>query len=466
MLEGSILQQLAANHADGKPGKPPLHFGVYYKNTLVGLCHALEDCILAASSAPLVITAFQRGKWYLQEADRYAALAEKARQVVILAAPDTGFSDHPTSQRPDVDLVPLAPEHPVAQEWHLMILSPSYTAMVLCQELSAADYGPGGPPREDRERKFYGFWTFEPELILETVQLAIAHIGQSHPALQTQLQNQVAAILQEMPHTKADDLHQVVSRVVDYLQAYQQSLEPVPGDQVLDTNLVSNELQAFLRLAQLVDLADAVNPQAAAEVTALTEIMAQLLDLPAWQVQRLRLASQLHRIGPLQGAESIFTPSHSPDEAAAPACALTCPLVPGAQVLRTMPRLRAIAQIIAHQSEWWNGSGQPAGLAGDDIPVESRILGLMATFQHRVASLRSTAATGSSPLTQALAQCQVEQGDRWDPKLVDALALLVSGMEQGLELPTQSFKVTAGLWLLDAPDLTTMDLTHSARETQ
>jgi len=39
-------------------------------------------------------------------------------------------------------------------------------------------------------------------------------------------------------------------------------------------------------------------------------------------------------------------------------------LVPAAQVLRTMPRMRAIAQIINHQTEWWNGSGQPAGLGG------------------------------------------------------------------------------------------------------
>ena len=73
MLEGSILQQLAISHP---VEKRPLNFGVYYKNTLVALCHALEDCILASNSAPLVITAFQRGKWYLQEAERYYSLAQ------------------------------------------------------------------------------------------------------------------------------------------------------------------------------------------------------------------------------------------------------------------------------------------------------------------------------------------------------------------------------------------------------
>ena len=181
MLEGSILQQLATAHP---AGKRPLNFGVYYKNTLVALCHALEDCILASKSSPLVITAFQRGKWYLQEAERYSQLAKASRQVVIVAAPDAGFAEHPTSQLPNVDLVALDPNDPVAQEWHLMILAPSFTAMVLCQELSAADYGASGQPTADLERKFYGFWTFEPALVQETVELAIAHIGRYNPELQ------------------------------------------------------------------------------------------------------------------------------------------------------------------------------------------------------------------------------------------------------------------------------------------
>lgn len=173
MLEGSILQQLEASH---RHSSRPVRFGVYYKNTLVALCHALEDHILADENTPLVITAFQRGKWYLQEAARYADIAKCSRQIAIMAAPDAGFAEHLTSQLPNVDLVALDSSDPVAQEWHLIILSPKYTAMVLCQELSDADYGMGGQPASDIERKFYGLWTFEPELVKETAELAIAHI--------------------------------------------------------------------------------------------------------------------------------------------------------------------------------------------------------------------------------------------------------------------------------------------------
>lgn len=463
MLEGSILQKLEASHQDSGGGKRPLSFGVYYKNTLVALCHALEDCILTSNTAPLVVAAFQRGKWFLQEADRYNDLAQKSRQVVIMAAPEAGFAEHPTSQLDNVELIQLGPEDPVAQEWHLIILAPSYTAMVLCQELSNADYGPAGPPREDQERKFYGLWTFEAKLVQEAMELAIAHVSDYDSHLQTRLQTQVQAITQEAQTLQIDDLHKVVSRVVDYLQTSQQALAAVSGEDRLENNLVSNELQAFLRLAQLVELADAENPNAASEVAALTEMMAQLLDLPAWQIQRLRLASQLHRIGPLQAAESLLTPSQTQEEAY---CPLACPLVPGAQVLRTMPRLGAIAQIVTHLSEWWDGSGHPAGLGGDEIPLESRILGLVVTFQQRVVDCQVEVEEDDQldqRLDQALAQCQAEQGDRWDPKLVETLTLLVSGLQQGLDLPVTVPKVATGMWLLDPPQTQPSSSENSAK---
>ncbi|MEO0687940.1 MAG: DICT sensory domain-containing protein, partial [Cyanobacteria bacterium J06649_11] len=95
MLEGSILQRLQKAHQDSKR---PIRYGVYFKNTLVALCHALEDHILEDNSKPLVITAFQQGKWYLEEAERYADIAKRSHQIAIMAAPDSGWLEHPTSK--------------------------------------------------------------------------------------------------------------------------------------------------------------------------------------------------------------------------------------------------------------------------------------------------------------------------------------------------------------------------------
>lgn len=442
MLAGSLLDKLATAHQGGKDNqKRPLNFGVYYKNTLVALCHALEDFVLEAQAKPLIITAFQRGKWYLQEAERYGDLAEKSSQVVIMAAPEGGFGDHPTSQKANVFLVSLQENDPVAIEWHLMILSPSYTAMVLCQELSATDYGLAGIPTDDRQRKFYGFWTFEPELVTETVKLAIEHIQGYNPQLAQQLREQVQQIQQTYLETR-DDLGIVVTKVVQYLQLYQENL-PL-SEQHLDHNLLSNEMQAFLRMAQLIDQADPLNPNTAAEVAALSEAMAQLLDLPAWQIKRLRLAGLLHRLAPLQ---AIIVDSES----------LAVSETSQASVLKIMPQLQAIAQIITHQQEHWDGTGLPGHLAYDQIPLESRILGLTAYFQDRVTFYQndfqnnqsSTSGEEKNFLLAALGDCQGGENSLFDPKLVEALGLLVRGLEQGMTLTAYQPKIASGMWLLD-----------------
>ena len=455
MLEGSILEKLKKAH---RGGKRPLNFGVYYKNTLVALCHALEDFILESDSTPMMITAFQRGKWYLEEAERYGELAEKSSQVAIMAAADAGFAEHPTSQKPNVALVSLEPADPVAQEWHLMILSETYTAMVLCQELSATDYGNKGQPENDPERKFYGFWTFEPELVRETVELAIAHIGRYDPKLEQTLTAKVQKITAAFSTNQRYDIGVVVSRVVDYLQHSHEDLshlgnaQPLASplqEQALDDNLISNEMQAFLRMAQLIDQADAKNPMAAAEVAALSEAMGQLLDLPAWQLKRLRLAGLLHRLAPLQGVEEVIDPVKSTvqQEVVQKSASL-----PRASVLRIMPQLQAIAHIITHQKERWNGSGKPDGLAYDEIPLESRILGLIAEFQKRVTAYQEDKSV-ENPLAQVLTECQAKAGEAFDPKLVEALALLVMGMQQGMSLQANQPKIAAGVWLLDShPD--------------
>jgi DICT domain-containing protein len=442
MIEGSILQQLADAH---KTGPRPLRFGVYYKNTLVSLCHALEDSILSCNSAPLTITAFQRGKWYLQEAERYQEIAKKSRQVAIMASPDTGFAEHPTSQLPNVNLVSLDQSDPVAQEWHLIILSPEYTAMVICQEISEADYGAQGQPEADLERKFYGFWTFEPALVWETVKLAIAHIGRYNPQLEQTLTADLQSIT-KVESQSAEELSKTVSRVVHYLQTSQQDLYQHQHPEILashhaalDSNLLSNELQAFVRMAQLMELANTGNPMATAELAALAETMGQLLDLPAWQLKRLRLAGLLHGLVP---SLNMQPESENPD-------APSCPLTPGVQALRAMPRLQAIASIITHISEWWNGSGTPAGLAYDAIPLESRILGLVSEFQWRVSQQLASQINREAAFAKALAQCSAQAGDRWDPKLVETLTLLVAGLQQGLNLSVTPPKISAGLWLFD-----------------
>ena len=46
----------------------------------------------------------------------------------------------------------------------------------------------------------------------------------------------------------------------------------------------------------------------------------------------------------------------------------------GAQIIKPVTRLRRELPIIRHHHEWYNGSGYPDRLIGDEIPLLARVL--------------------------------------------------------------------------------------------
>ena len=334
---------------------------------------------------------FQRGKWYLQEADRYFEIAQCSNHVAISAMPESGFADHKTGQLDNVSLIELDSNDSLVNEWNLVILAPDYAAMVLCHELSTEDYHADSKPTTDVERKFYGLWTFERSLVEKTAEILIQRLRPYNEPLAKQLLQQHQQIRTELNPIPAD-LSGVVSRIVNYLQSSQQQivtvnrqtreLRELEGQALrLNRNLSANKLQAFLRMAQRVDERDSDNPVASLQVSALAETLGQILDLPTLQLRRLRLAGLLFRIGLAEAPIEVFTQTSEQLDKASLVFWRDRAML-GAQLLSSMPELAGVSKIVANQLENWDGSGAPNGLKGQDIPLESRILGLVAYFQE------------------------------------------------------------------------------------
>lgn len=442
-------------------GRLPDSYGVYFKNTLVALCHALEDHILEGSAEedaakPLVLVTFQQGKWYLQEAERYGKIAKCSRQVAIAAVPDSGFASHPTSQLAQVSLVDLDEQDSLNQEWNLVILAPGYAAMLLCHELDLEEYRGGSQPSADIERKFYGLWTFDRESVCCAAQILIGRMEPYNPELARQLTQHYQTVSAN-PSTTPTDLSGVVSRIVNYLQSSQQQLVTVSRQtrelwelegqaHRLNRNLTANKLQAFLRMAQKVDERDPCNHCASVRVSALAETLGQILDLPTLTLRRLRLAGLLFRIGLAEAPSEVFEETSEALEAASEMFWRDRALL-GAQLLASMPELDPVSRIVLHQLEHWDGSGKPDGLKQEAISLESRILGLVAYFQELMV------ARGDRPaleMNAALESCQAYAGKRFDPSLVESLATVVRLTELGLmKLPDQPSRLP-NVWLEEA----------------
>ena len=90
----------------------------------------------------------------------------------------------------------------------------------------------------------------------------------------------------------------------------------------------------------------------------------------------------------------------------------------GAEIIAPVKKLAPELPIIRHHHEWFNGSGYPDRLIGDEIPKMARILHVADAFEAMTAKrpYRMT------PLTtdQALAELRKFAGIQFDPVVVDA----------------------------------------------
>jgi putative nucleotidyltransferase with HDIG domain len=90
----------------------------------------------------------------------------------------------------------------------------------------------------------------------------------------------------------------------------------------------------------------------------------------------------------------------------------------GAEIIAPVTRLAAELPIIRHHHEWYNGSGYPDRLMGDEIPKLARILHVADAFEAMTAARPYR----MKPLTaeQALGELRKYAGIQFDPVVVDA----------------------------------------------
>ncbi|MBZ0265166.1 response regulator [bacterium] len=97
--------------------------------------------------------------------------------------------------------------------------------------------------------------------------------------------------------------------------------------------------------------------------------------------------------------------------------------------------LEAIADIFNHQFEHWDGTGIPAGLNGDQIPLESQILALCNEIYSYIKS------GGRTELDSITIHFAPLSGNRFDPKLIEKLLHVASHEFDFFRLPCRTIKL-------------------------
>ena len=170
-------------------------------------------------------------------------------------------------------------------------------------------------------------------------------------------------------------------------------------------------------LARAVDLRMAAAHGHSGAVADLAARIGAALGWAPERLARLRLAGMLHDIGKIAVPEALL---RKPDRLTDDEMALVRTHADtGAEMAAQIEGMEAIAPWIRHSHEHIDGSGYPAGLRGEDIPLESRILLVADAFD---AMTSDRAYREAMPAADALAELRRCAGRQFDARCVELLA--------------------------------------------
>lgn len=181
--------------------------------------------------------------------------------------------------------------------------------------------------------------------------------------------------------------------------------------------LEAARLEILQRLALAAEYRDDATHQHTERVARLTALVAERLGLPRARVLLLRQAAPLHDIGKLGVSDTLLLKPGklTSQEFARVKQHTTC----GAAILSgsTSDVLRLAEEIALTHHEWWDGSGYPAGLQGDAIPLSGRIVAIADVFD---ALTHTRPYKPAWPVAQALNEIVRLRARQFDPLVVDA----------------------------------------------
>lgn len=143
--------------------------------------------------------------------------------------------------------------------------------------------------------------------------------------------------------------------------------------------------------------------------------------LPDDKLDELSLLAMLHDIGKLAISDQILgKPGRLlPEEWEA----MQSHLEIGYRIVESTPELAHIGEALLAHHEWWDGTGYPKRLNGEQIPFISRILAVVDAYDVMTHDRPYRTAVGRNEALDELRQCA---GTQFDPQLVDLFVQVVS----------------------------------------
>jgi response regulator RpfG family c-di-GMP phosphodiesterase len=170
----------------------------------------------------------------------------------------------------------------------------------------------------------------------------------------------------------------------------------------IEPTLLRETVDGFVRMTALVDRRLAERLDATGRFAAR---IGAAMHLPPAAVLNIEFAGRMHDIGAIGGVSELK------------------PVGPLSEAfLLDVPQLAHLAPIVRSHRERFDGSGFPDGLRGNEIPLESRVISVAATFVERITAAPEHEALLPQDVCHDLA---LHAGTHYDPDVVAATLQLL-----------------------------------------
>ncbi|MGD8684011.1 MAG: HD-GYP domain-containing protein [Chloroflexota bacterium] len=176
--------------------------------------------------------------------------------------------------------------------------------------------------------------------------------------------------------------------------------------------------QTVKALASAIDARDPSTKKHSEHVSDIAVEIGQAMGLGETELEQLEWAGLLHDIGKIGIRDAVLLkPGKLTREER---ILMNEHPAKGEEILKDVDQLAAERPLIRHHHEWYNGSGYPDRLIGEEIPLLARVLHVADAFEAMTASrpYRPVPLTA----TEALEELHRYAGIQFDPQVVEAFA--------------------------------------------
>lgn len=378
---------------------------IYVKSSLIGISHGLEDMLIEFKLKSEIFVAFQKFEFFMVEFERYKILDSLCQKVYIFAR-NIDYNKIKTFK--NTIFIELDEDDLMVEEWNIIINHPEHPAVFLSKEISYIE-----PVKEDQFRKFDGFLSFSPDIVVETLKVMkkiLSKYGIEYNLLKFNYKKGEQDIITKK---MSFFLNRTLSEIED------KSSELITKNTLLENALNENgELtnEIIKRLCYAAEYKDEDSALHMARVCFYASILYRMVEPSVEKNQLMNYAALMHDIGKIGTPDAILL---KPGKLTADEFnIMKNHTIIGARILANSKRdiIKMGHEIAFNHHERWDGNGYPSSIKGNNIPLTARVVAIADVFD---ALSTERVYKKALPMETCIKILNEERNKQFDGELVD-----------------------------------------------